>query len=60
MSLTNHLLFLKKVVEARLETELRGNPVEFPSYNEDKDDNSELSDYIRKNELSDPEIVRQF
>jgi len=57
MSLTNHLLFLKKVVEARLETELRGNPVEFPSYNEDKDDNSELSDYIRKNELSDPEIL---
>ena len=32
MNMTNHLLFLKKVVEARLETELKENPVEFPNY----------------------------
>ena len=57
MSQTNHLLFLKKVVEARLETELKGNPVEFPNYTENKGDNSELADYIRKNELSDLEIL---
>jgi len=57
MNLTNHLLFLKKVVEARLETELKENPVEFPNYTENKGDNSELADYIRKNELSNPEIL---
>jgi len=57
MSQTNHLLFLKKVVEARLETELKENPVEFPNYTENKGDNSELADYIRKNELSNPEIL---
>ena len=57
MSQTNHLLFLKKVVEARLETELRGNPVEFPNYTENKDDSSELSEFIRKTALSDPEIL---
>jgi len=57
MSQTSHVLFLKKAIEARLETELRGSPAELPNYMANENDHSELSGFIRRNSLSDPEIL---
>lgn len=57
MSQSSHVLFLKKAIEARLETELRESPVELPNYFHNESDHSELSGFIRRNSLSDPEIL---
>ena len=57
MSQTSHLAFLKAAIEARLETELKGNAVELPEYKARTDDRSELAGFIRKNKLSSPEIL---
>lgn len=57
MSQTRQLEFLKKVIECRLEAELRANRTAFPPYNDHRNDHSELAVFIRKNSLSDPEII---
>ncbi len=57
MSHTNHLMFLKTAIEARLETELKGNPVQLPQYTTSTDDCSELAIFISKNKLTNPEIL---
>jgi ATPases of the AAA+ class len=57
MKFTHHIQFLKKTIEARLETELKSGKAEFPEYEEDQNDHSLLADFIRENKLSVPEIL---
>jgi len=48
--------FLKKVLQVRLEIELKGSASEIPIYSQEKAD-SELTKFIRANKLNNPEII---
>lgn len=57
MSKLNALAYLKNVIQTRLEFEFKGIKKEFPLINEIKWDDSELSLFIKKNKLSEFEII---
>jgi len=48
--------FLKRVLQIRLEIELKGSKAEIPVYSLEKSD-SELTKFTRANKLSNPEII---
>lgn len=48
--------FIKKVLQIRLEIELKGSTAEIPVYTQGKPD-SELTEFIRANKLSNSEII---
>ena len=51
------LNFLKNVIQSRLESELKGTEAELPVFGNEETDHSELENFIRKNKLSNPEII---
>lgn len=57
MSNTKALQFLRKVIHARLETELKGNTTAVPAFRMNGAANAELIRFIQKNNLSDEETV---
>jgi AAA+ superfamily predicted ATPase len=52
--------FLKNVLQSRLEIELKGSATEIPVYQHDETNTSELTRFIRKNKLSDHEVITLF
>lgn len=57
MSQFKHFTFLKNTIQARLEIELRGMDTKFPEYENEANDHSELSGFIRRNKLTLPETI---
>ncbi|MEE4287333.1 MAG: ATP-binding protein [Mariniphaga sp.] len=57
MSNSEALLFLRNVINGRLETELKGNKVEIRNYNFSNSGNTRLNKFIHENQLSTPEII---
>jgi AAA+ superfamily predicted ATPase len=57
MSHTHALQFLRKVINARLEAELRGNKITVQGFSLNGSTNSELIRFIQKNGLSGEEII---
>jgi AAA+ superfamily predicted ATPase len=49
--------FLKSVLKSRLEIELKGSETEIPVYQSVEPNSSELTRFIRKNKLSNPEVI---
>ncbi len=49
--------FLKNVLRSRLEIELKGSATEIPVYQCEETNSSELTGFIRKNKLSNPEVI---
>lgn len=49
--------FLKNVLKSRLEIELKGSVSEIPIYKSEETNSSELTSFIRKNKLSNPEVI---
>ncbi len=49
--------FLKNVLKSRLEIELKGSVSEIPIYKLEETNSSELTSFIRKNKLSNPEVI---
>ena len=49
--------FLKNTLKSRLEIELKGSATEIPVYQSEESDTSELTGFIRKNKLSNPEVI---
>ena len=49
--------FLKNVLRSRLEIELKGTATEIPVYQCEETNSSELTGFIRKNKLSNPEVI---
>jgi AAA+ superfamily predicted ATPase len=52
-----YLTFLKNVLHARLDFELKGTTSEFPAFGSGEPDHSSLTHFIRENRLSIPETV---
>jgi AAA+ superfamily predicted ATPase len=60
MSISKALVFLKNLVQSRLEFELKGKETEFPTYKVEETEKSELTDFIQCYNLSFNEIVTLF
>jgi AAA+ superfamily predicted ATPase len=57
MTISEALIFLRSVINARLETEIKGNQTEVPVFRIEKSDKTELGKFIHGNNLSLPEII---
>ena len=49
--------FLKTVLKSRLEIELKGSEIKIPVYQPEESNASELTGFIQKNKLSNPEVI---